>query len=431
MTRWRERFAHARIPDRNQPMPEHATTSRSFARKHQEVSQAARSLHESLRGALSEILEGEAGGRSVARRIGVDKMLGWQAHRIATAPDPATIVSALPGERGMALLINALGAAGVSDDAVERVENAAADLRRLFDRSNASRQEIAAIAAGGLDSATQQRHQTKVKRAHFDSTVALRGEVANATVSTWFVTRAKAEPDHLALVSLNMTDGLRTIRPMGPRLVHRGTKVDANAESLDWSRMDASEKPNPIPSLVPGASTPNLDGDTVQVVAKETATLVLADPDLHPDGELTLTFADLIEDVGPGYARPDVPTGQVGVQISIPIRHLYLDVLFDESLPAADPAGALYFAATGHVEYGEHAELRRFNGDTDGRFVRVPTLPKSSKVDPARHAAMLEHGAALIDRPLDAFRCFRLHIAYPPTFTRAVVRWLLPDPPGA
>merc|ERR1711965_519155 len=262
-------------------------------------------------------------------------------------------------------------AAGVSDVAVERVTTTAAELRRIFERSNASRQEITAIAAGGLDSAAQQRHQAKVKKAHFDSTVALRGEVANAMVSTWFVTPAKADPDHLSLVSLNMKDGLRTIRPMGPRLVHRGTKVDVEAESLNWSRLDASAKANPIPSLVPAASTPNLDGDVVQVVSKETATLVLADPDLHPDRALTLTFADLIDDVGSMHAQPDMRTGQVGVHVSIPIRHLYLDVLFDESLPAVDPAAALYFAAAERVEYGEHAELRRFNGDIDGRFVRT------------------------------------------------------------
>ena len=410
-------------------MPKNETTPISFARKHHDVSKAARSLQESLRGAFAEFLKGDVGGRSVARRLGVDKMLGWQAHRIATAPDPATIVSALPGERGMKNLIGALHAVGVSDVAIGRVETATNGLWRIFDQSNASRQEIAAIAAGGLDSTAQQRHQAKVRRAHFDSTVALRGEVANSMVSTWFVSPAKAKSDHLALVSLNMKEGLRTIRPMGPRLVYRGTKIDADAAALDWSGIDASEEANPIPSLVPAASTPDLHRDVVEVVAKETVTLVLADPDLHPDGELTLTFADLIEDVGPGYARPDAPTGQVGVHVPIPVRNLYLDVLFDESIPAANPAAALYFAAAERVEYGEHAELRRFNGEIDARFVRAPKLPKSSKVDPARHAAMLEHGAALIDRPLDAFRCFRMHIAYPPTFTRAIVRWLLPEAP--
>jgi len=42
---------------------------------------------------------------------------------------------------------------------------------------------------------------------------------------------------------------------------------------------------------------------------------------------------------------------------------------------------------------------------------------------------MLEHGAALVDRLLDACRGFRMRIADPPTFTRAVVRWLLPEAP--
>ena len=54
--------------------------------------------------------------------------------------------------------------------------------------------------------------------------------------------------------------------------------------SLDWSRIDASEEANPIPSLVPAASSPDLGRDVVEVVAKETVTLVLADPDLHPVG---------------------------------------------------------------------------------------------------------------------------------------------------
>ena len=47
-------------------------------------------------------------------------------------------------------------------------------------------------------------------------------------------------------------------------------------------------------------------------------------------------------------------------------------------------------------------------------------------MDPRKHAALLEHAAGLIDRPLEAFRCFRMQIAYPPIATRAVVRWLLP-----
>lgn len=411
-------------------MPKNEMTPILFARKHHDVSKAAHALQESLRGAFAEFLKGDVGGRSVARRLGVDKMLGWQAHRIATAPDPATIVSALPGERGMILLIEALRAVGVSDVAIGRVETATTGLWRIFDQSNASRQEIAAIAAGGLDSTAQQRHQAKVKKAHFESTVALRGEVMNATVSTWFVTPARTNPALVSLVSLEMQDGFRTIRPLGPRPVHRGVALDPQAEAGEWSRIDISAD-NPIPSLVPQASTPDLGPNVIEVLSGSSGTLVLADPDAYRGGSLTLTFADLIEAIGPWHATPGHRTAELSTQIATPMRDLWFDVFFDERLAQVDPSGAIYFAAGHGVEYGEHAELRRFPTEIDGRFVRSTTLPATAKVDAGMHAAMLEHGAAMIDRPLEAFRCFRMHIKHPPAFTRAVVRWLLPAAPGS
>lgn len=69
-------------------MPKNETTPVSFARKHHDVSKAAHALQESLREAFAEFLKGDVGGRSVARRLGVDKMLGWQAHRIRRRSSP-------------------------------------------------------------------------------------------------------------------------------------------------------------------------------------------------------------------------------------------------------------------------------------------------------------------------------------------------------
>jgi hypothetical protein len=125
-------------------------------------------------------------------------------------------------------------------------------------------------------------------------------------------------------------------------------------------------------------------------------------------------------------ATPGHRTGEVSVQVACPGRHLYLDVLFDETLPPVEPSAALYFAPTHGVEYGEHAELRRFTGKVEAHFARSTALPAAAKVDPRKHAALLEHAAGLIDRPLEAFRCFRMHVDYPPIATRASVRWLLP-----
>jgi len=401
----------------------------SFAEKHREISELATRLQESMRRALSEILPDDVGVRSIGRRLGVDKMLGSQALRIATSPDPAVIIDALPGDRGMNGLLDALLRQEVSSDAVAAVSGDWAALRAYFDRHGVSAREISSIAIGGLDSDAQRRHFGKMQKLQFESSVAIRGELANAELSTWFVTPATDDPSMITLVSVNMLDGLRTIRPLGPRLVHRGTRVDSAAEAGDWSRIDGIHE-SPIPSLVPKASTPNLGPNTIRVRRLPQGTAVLADPDEHPDRSLTLTFVDLIEAIGPAHASVESRTGELSCQLSIPIRNLYFDVMFDERLPRVEPTAALYFSATRGLEYGEHAELRRFTGKVEGRFVRNKSLPASSKIDPAKHAAMLDHATALIDRPLDAFRCFRVHIAYPPTFTRAVVRWLLPEKPG-
>jgi len=403
-----------------------APLKKSFARKYREVSDAASNLQSAMQQAFATILPRETSSRGIARRLSIDKMLGWQAQRIATAPDAATILSALPGDRGMALLIDALGHEVPSAAVVEEVRRADAALRGIFARDGASSREVLAIAAGGLDSKAQRRTLDRMLKVHFDSAVAIRGEVANAEVVTWIATPSRDDPSLVTLTNLYFVAGLRTIRPLGPRVIYRGISAASQVETSDWSLVDANA-PVPLPLLVPEASTPDLDACEVEFKSTPRGGFVVADPDEHPSGTLTLGFADSIEGVGPIHRTEHDRTGELASQLAVPVKHFYLDVLFDMSLPPVEPNAALYFSAAQGIEHGEFAELRRFTGEVEGKFVRSPALPKSSGVDPEKHLALLEHGAQLVDRSLEDFRCFRMHIAYPPTYTRAVVRWLLPE----
>ncbi len=402
----------------------------SFPQKHREFAEATMSLQRTLRDTFAEILPHEYSARSIARRLSIGKTLGWQLLRIATSPDAATILSAFPGERPMTQVLESLGTQGVSAEAIAGLDRAARTLRGLFERYGASSREVLTIAAGGLDDQARRRHHAKMLRMHFESSVAIRGELANAQIGAWMVAPSRQDPSLVDLVGLNMLDGFRTIRPLGPRVVHRGVSVDRDAVTADWSKVDRGDAAG-IPALVPVASTPDLGDTAVQVRSSPQGYFVLADPDEHPDRTLTLTFGSHIEAVGSIHRTAQDRTGELTCQLAVPSRHLYFDILFHADIPPVEPAAALYFAANQGVEYGEYAELRRFTGEIEGRFVRSRKLPAAVKVDPAKHAAMLEHGAAMIDRPLEAFRCFRMHIAYPPSYTRAVVRWLLPDPPKA
>lgn len=399
----------------------------SFSQKYREVAQAATGLQEAVRGALSDISVGEMGARSLARRLGIDKTLGSQAMRIATAADPAAVLSSLPGDRAMRSLLAGLTRAQVSARLRGAVEQASTELRRTIESLHVTPRELASIATGGLGNEAQHRHLAKMQKLHFESSVALRGEVADSLVQTWFVTRAQSDRSLATLVSLDMIAGFRTVRPLGPRLVHRGVALDRDAEAGDWRRLDRMHA-NPVPSLVAEASTPDLGPNVLESRVENGGALVLADPDVHPSRSLTLCFAERLVAVGPIHGTREHRTGELSTHLAIPLRHLYFDVLFDESLPHVEPAGSLFFLATNLVEYGELAELRRFHGKIDAGFVRSTKLPAASRVDASMHDRMLEHGARLTGRPLGAFRCFRMHIAYPPIHSRGVVRWLLPAP---
>jgi len=401
----------------------------TFARKHQEISRAAMDLQIALKTALDEILPHEFSARSIGRRLAIDKTLGWKVLRMATSPDSATILTALPGDRAMRGLLDALAAADISPDAVAGIEDAASRLRSTFSKHGTSPQEITAIAAGGLDSQTRRRHHAKMLKMHFDSAVAIHGEMMSAQVDAWLVAPSASDESLVDLSSVSMREGFRTIRPLGPRVVHRGASIDRDAETSDWSKVDRADVTT-IPAFLPAAGTPDLGDTAVQVRHSANGCFVLADPDDHPSKSLTLAFGDHLPAVGAIHRTDEHRTAELTTQVTLPTRNLYFDVLFHESIPPVEPVAAMYFSAMQGVEYGAYAELRRFTGEIDGRFVRTTRLPVSAKVDPEKHAAALTHAARTIGRPLAEFRCFRMHVAYPPSFTRAVVRWMLPEKSG-
>lgn len=404
------------------------TPTQTFVEKHREIAAATMALQAALQETLGQIFRGDKSARSIARRLSIDKTLGWQTLRVATSPDVATILAALPGERGFLSLIDAIEKQGVSATAIESLRAARTALWKIFERFGSSPREILAIASGGLDDARQRRALNRMLKLQFESSVAIRGEVAAAEVAAWFVTPSKQDPSLATLAGLYMVTGLRTIRPLGPRIIYRGATVASGVETSDFAAVEIG-RGDSMPFLVPQASSPGLDHGGLTLKSTPRGRFVLADPDSHPDGMLTLGFADRFEAVGSIYRTESDRTGELASQLALPVKHFFFDVFLDKSMPAVEPTASLYFSAAQGIEHGEYAELRRFTGEVEGRFVRSLALPASAGVDAERHRALLEHGASLAGRPLDAFRCYRMHLTCPPTYTRAVVRWLLPEKP--
>jgi len=399
-----------------------------FLEKHRDISEAAMVLQAAMRQAIWAIVSHETGARSLGRRLSVDKMLGWQAQRIASATDAATVLSALPGARGMAILLKALDKHGGDRAAVEAVRRAEAGLREVFKGSGATSREIRAIAAGGLDSASQRRHLEQAMKSLYEATVAVRGEAVSSEVAAWFVLPSRDDPSLATLLSLYLVTGLRTLRPLGPRPVYSGTSTFRGKDAWERLRNDPSDRTRP-PWLVPEASSPKLDRNTVSMTETPNGWLVVADPDRHPSKSLTLGFTDLIEGIGSLYESEDDKDVDLGTHLLMPMKRLQVDVFLHESLPPIEPQPSLYFVGGLRLEHGVHRELRRVSGEFEGKFVRSPEAGIPSQVDAARYLKLIEHGTKLVGHPLSSFRCFRTVMSYPPVYTRAVVKWLLPPAP--
>jgi hypothetical protein len=181
--------------------------------------------------------------------------------------------------------------------------------------------------------------------------------------------------------------------------------------------------------MVTEACSPKIGQDMVEMLETPNGFLVTADPDLHPTRRLTLGFADLIEGIGSLYETETDREAELSMQLVMSMKRLQIDIFLHESLPPIEPQLALYFVGGLGLEHGKHRELRRVAGEFEGRFIRSPGTSIAAQVDGDRYLKLLEHGAEIAGHPLDAFRCFRIPIAYPPTYTRAVVRWLLPTKP--
>lgn len=401
---------------------QHREPPASFAAKHQEVSREAVRIQAAFRRGLEAVFPHESSGRSLARGLGLDKTLGWRVQRVANATDAATVLAALPGHRGVNLFLASLAARKADPAVLAEIRAAVAAFAGAADRAGVHPREMAAIAAGGLDSRDERKAMARTLKAHHELSVRIRGEFETLRVSAWLVVPSATDATMTSLAVLSLVSGLRTIRPLGPRPVFRPVRTWRGAEEAKPAGRSGGKCPE-IPWLVRPASTPDLGPGTVAVELAERGPVVIADPELHASKSLTLGFAETLEDVGPLYQTPTDATGEISLSLLAPTRQAMVDVLFHESIPPVLPSASLYFTA----ETRQLRELNRFPGEIEGRFVRSTHLPASAGADGERYDRLLAHGAQLVGRRLDEFRCYRVQLMHPPAYTRLTVRWLLPE----
>jgi hypothetical protein len=162
---------------------QHREPPASFAAKHQEVSREAVRIQAAFRRGLEAVFPHESSGRSLARGLGLDKTLGWRVQRVANATDAATVLAALPGHRGVNLFLASLAAREADPAVLAEIRAAVAAFAGAADRAGVHPREMAAIAAGGLDSRDERKAMARTLKAHHELSVRIRGEFETLRVS--------------------------------------------------------------------------------------------------------------------------------------------------------------------------------------------------------------------------------------------------------
>jgi len=76
------------------------------------ITAAALELHRVLRDALERVIPSMDGARACGRALGLRRHLGWQVYAIARTSDHATVMRAMPKDRGWKLVLQALEGGG-------------------------------------------------------------------------------------------------------------------------------------------------------------------------------------------------------------------------------------------------------------------------------------------------------------------------------
>ncbi len=186
----------------------------------------------------SAALIGELGHRpqkpaDVVRALGLDRKLGWQIYRIATASDPMLAGPHLLSPASVRRLLEAADHAGVEPAIRQRLNDAFEDCELLIRRHATDRASFALMAASSTDSNEIDVISTADRRAAFRAQSRILGMTAASSFKTFFFHPGEPSREFGDVVSLRGTSNLVPLRPQLRWPITSAGLISSDHEELD------------------------------------------------------------------------------------------------------------------------------------------------------------------------------------------------------
>ncbi len=276
---------------------------------------------------------GGARPTDMGRRLGLDKTLAWKVSRFVGSDDPAKAARHMPGAGGVEILVNAAGALGVKETALERTRQADRALRAFMAQHAGDRRSFEAmLAAGRLDESLE----FEERRAYFRAGSALWGVRARLQFLMLALYPSADRPGYLDAVQVSGLVGLERLRPDVPWLIRRlhahsdsgRERFTVRREPLVTSRRDAG-----LPPLFePYCSQPLPDLSQFEDAQNGLVYDELAAGPVGREGAVDVILGERYLGPLPLKRAEDNTTGRYMLSVRTPVECVLFDLLLHESL---------------------------------------------------------------------------------------------------
>jgi len=406
------------------PSPEFSASLTEFAT-------AAERLRQALRTAIAAVLDGPATTRPLADRLGIDKTLAWKCVRLASVPDPASVLADLPGARGWPKVLGGFREAGCPDGLITEVDAAMREIRERLSTRGIDRGTVLAMAGGLMDDERRRSRMLRFRRDHFRASSAIFGISMKARIGAVLFAPSQADPDGASadLAAVSILEGLDRSRPGMPCEVFAPFIPTRRAGADRPPTVAAIDPASELPPLLERFSSPHSIG--VEVRPSESG-----DPGVfeflqrRPDrtGPLRIASGEFARDFAPRWADPDDDLIEMGMPTGNPTEWQVMTVLLHRELEiASDVQVALYATLVQRRDRNRWAERLRLPLEARVTEMREPSLPSALRKLDRVHRELVDCGAASIGRAASEFRCFQTVVHYPPVPSSIVMRWRRPN----
>jgi hypothetical protein len=377
-----------------------------------QITSAALELHHALRDALDQVLPPGSGARACGRALGLRRQLGWQIYSIAHTADHAAVIRALPKRRGWELVLDALRERGYCETSLRVLRSAIQRLDAQLGNPHWDRSIVRAVAAGALDSATDQDAMLRARKQATQANELIHGVGQRHYVSSFLVGPAGPR-NAVGMAAVTSIHGLRRIRPGAAWPVYYTLEAYSH-EAPTRGVLTASRRGGGITPLaadlsshaaVSGCLRMRQDGETNMVEL-----LDRGEANAQP---LDLAFVEHVPKVGVLTEAPS--PWRLMFLLTTPSERAVTEIWIHRSLRLAnDPAAMLMSAPILNRRVLAEHTLERLPLESSAIPIERPTLPPAMRRHAATHGELLARGAKRLDSSIGDFVGFQLEITNPP-----------------